>query len=129
MIDNQRMPRQSTTKKAIAPVSIVPRQSSTPSLSPAPTQSSVSAPTFGQTLKEGFAFGTGSAIAHRVVGAIFGPMTATATTPVTATAATAATATPPVSEKTPYEQCLAEHYDSDPLGFCAHLLKRETLNQ
>ena len=114
------MPRQSTTKKAIAPVTIVPRQSSTPSLSPAPTQSSVSTPTFGQTLKEGFAFGTGSAIAHRVVGAIFGPLTA---------AATATPATPRVSEKTPYEQCLAEHYDSDPLGFCAHLLKRETLNQ
>jgi hypothetical protein len=108
MIDNQRMPRQSTTKKAIAPVSIVPRQSS-----------SVSAPTFGQTLKEGFAFGTGSAIAHRVVGAIFGPRTENA--PATAPATPA--------KATPYEQCLAEHYDSDPLGFCAHLLKRETLNQ
>ena len=110
------MPRQSTTKKAIAPVTIVPRQSSTP----VPLPTSVSTPTFGQTLKEGFAFGTGSAIAHRVVGAIFGPLTA---------AATATPAAPRVSEKTPYEQCLAEHYDNDPLGFCAHLLKRETLNQ
>lgn len=114
------MPRQTATKKAIAPVTIVPRQSSTP----VPLPTSVSTPTFGQTLKEGFAFGTGSAIAHRVVGAIFGPLTAAAT----ATPATPATA-PRVSEKTPYEQCLAEHYDSDPLGFCAHLLKRETLNQ
>jgi hypothetical protein len=123
MIDNQRMPRQSTTKKAIAPVTIVPRQSSTPvpPPMPMPVPTSVSTPTFGQTLKEGFAFGTGSAIAHRVVGAIFGPLTAAPSA--------APAAAPRVSEKTPYEQCLAEHYDSDPLGFCAHLLKRETLNQ
>ena len=113
------MPRQSTTKKAIAPVSIVPRQSSTPVPTPMQIPTSVSTPTFGQTLKEGFAFGTGSAIAHRVVGAIFGPLTAAPVAP----------APPRVSEKTPYEQCLAEHYDSDPMGFCAHLLKRETLNQ
>ena len=34
-----------------------------------------SQPSFGQTLKEGFALGTGSAIAHRVIGSIFGAPT------------------------------------------------------
>jgi hypothetical protein len=32
-------------------------------------------PSFGQTMKEGFSLGVGSAIAHRVVGAIFGAPT------------------------------------------------------
>lgn len=32
-------------------------------------------PSFGQTLKEGFALGTGSAIAHRVVSSVFGAPT------------------------------------------------------
>ena len=67
----------------------MPRTSSTPqkrqTSSPVPFQNPLSnvghptpsAPSFGQTLKEGFAFGTGSAIAHR----IFNPFT-TAAVPV-----------------------------------------------
>lgn len=39
------------------------------SLAPMPTSA---APSFGQTLKEGLAFGSGQAIAHRLVGSIFG---------------------------------------------------------
>ena len=31
------------------------------------------APTLGQTVKEGFGLGLGSAVAHRVVGAVLGP--------------------------------------------------------
>ncbi len=33
-------------------------------------------PTFGQTLKDGLAFGTGQAFAHRMVGSLFGTTTA-----------------------------------------------------
>jgi hypothetical protein len=32
-------------------------------------------PTLGQTIKEGFGYGVGSAVAHRVVGAFLGPQT------------------------------------------------------
>lgn len=38
-----------------------------------PTWYSAPAPTLGQTVKEGFGLGLGSAVAHRVVGAVLGP--------------------------------------------------------
>uniref|UniRef100_A0A6C0DBP4 CHCH domain-containing protein n=1 Tax=viral metagenome TaxID=1070528 RepID=A0A6C0DBP4_9ZZZZ len=123
------MPRQSST----APVSSS-RKAPVPFSSPVPAP----APSFGQTLKEGFAFGTGSAIAHRVVGAIFGPVFGSgsgsgsgSSSGSGSTPTPQATLTPQATQSYPtaYEQCLAEHRESDPLGYCAHLLKREALNQ
>ena len=51
------------------------------------------APTLGQTIKQGFGFGIGNAIAHRIFGSR--------------------------KEPTPYEQCIAEHRDD--AAVCAHL--------
>jgi hypothetical protein len=71
----------------------MPRTSSTPSRSthsksltvPRAAQSTPqyipSTPSFGQTLKEGFALGTGSAIAHRVVSSVLGAPTVTMNSP------------------------------------------------
>lgn len=66
----------------------MPRTSSTPSKSvstvahpPSVRHYTPAAPTFGQTLKEGFALGTGSAIAHRVVSSVFGAPTVNVTAP------------------------------------------------
>lgn len=46
---------------------------------PAPVSASaplpVASPTLGQTIKEGFGYGVGSAVAQRVVGAFLGPQT------------------------------------------------------
>lgn len=70
-----------------------------------PTHSS---PSLFQTVKEGFSFGLGSAIAHRIVGGLF--------------------ASPPGQTKerviTEYEQCLIEHRDfGDSTAMCSYLLK------
>jgi hypothetical protein len=94
-----KMPRSSSSKpshssvKSSAPVVYSPPSSSITSLTPP-------APTFGQTLKEGFAFGTGSALAHR----FFNPFpTATAsTTP----GITPQTKKPCEAEQIAFETCL-----------------------
>ena len=74
--------------------------------------STVSKPSLMQTVKEGVGFGVGSALAHRLVGGLFGP----------------SKPQPPPQEvtrrPTEYEQCLAEHRDfADSTAFCSYLLK------
>ena len=81
--------------------STVPRN--IPSVSPAPNS-------LGTLVKEGFAWGLGNAVAHRVFGSIW-PSAAPATTVV-----------PPVQlpTKTPeYQQCMQDFND---LAACKHLL-------
>jgi hypothetical protein len=56
-------------------------------------------PTFGQTIKEGIAFGVGQSVAHRAIGAIFGSP-ATQEKSVTIIAA----------EKPEYTQCMKETF-------------------
>jgi hypothetical protein len=89
------MPRTSTSRPA--PVAYKPAPP--PAVyKPAP----LPAPSFGQTIKEGFGFGFGNAIAQRVATSIFGaPKIQTERVP------------------TAYEQCIAEHRDDAAL--CAHL--------
>ena len=52
-------------------------------------------PTFGQTIKEGIAFGIGQSVAHRAIGAIFG---------------SSATQNNSVPEKPEYIQCMKETF-------------------
>ena len=58
-----KMPRSSTSQKKINPP---PAVFSNPLSSVANHAPTYTPPTFGQTIKEGLAFGTGSAIAHRI---------------------------------------------------------------
>ena len=67
-------------------------------------------PTLGQTIKEGFGFGVGNAIAQRVVTGFFGAPKI------------AVTAVP-----TAYEQCIAEHRDD--VALCAHLAEKKSQGQ
>jgi hypothetical protein len=55
-------------------------------------------PSFGQTLKEGLAFGVGQGIAHRVVGHVFGG------------AGSNATASKSSSDNPEYTQCMQESF-------------------
>jgi hypothetical protein len=75
------MPRTSSTStpKKSPPISNYPAPFKNPYSSVANVQPS--APTFGQTLKEGFALGTGSALAHRAIGSIFGAPTVNISAP------------------------------------------------
>lgn len=70
----------------------------------------VAAPTLGQSLKDGFGLGFGSAIAQRMVSGIFG-------------APTIQTVAAP-RETTAFEQCVAEHRDD--IALCAHLAESIT---
>ncbi len=89
------MPRSSSSKpshstvKSSAPVVYTPPSSSITSLTPP-------APTFGQTLKEGLAFGTGSALAHRFINSY----------PTAAAAAPGVTKKPCEAEQIAFETCL-----------------------
>jgi hypothetical protein len=67
------------------------------------------APTFGQSIKDGFGMGVGSAIAHRMVSGLFGAPT------VNTVAAAAPTA---------FEQCIAEHRDD--IALCSHLAEKKS---
>ena len=58
------------------------------------------APSFGQTMKEGFGLGVGSAIAHRVVGSILGAPT------VNVTQASAPISHPCDKERVAFESCM-----------------------
>jgi len=91
----------------------MPRKSSNPPPVPykhAPVTATVTVPrpSFGQTLKEGLAFGVGQGIAHRVVGHVFGGAASNAT----ASNATAsnATASKPSSDNPEYTQCMQESF-------------------
>lgn len=65
-------------------------------------------PSFGQTFKEGLAFGAGSSIAHSVIRSITGATVQPTTTPQIT-----------VGE---YNQCMADYNDK---AACAHLLDKE----
>jgi hypothetical protein len=60
------------------------------------------APTFGQTLKEGLAFGTGSALAHR----FFNPFPTTVSSAATPAASVPQSKKPCDSEQIAFESCL-----------------------
>jgi hypothetical protein len=86
----------------------MPRRSSNPIVS-TPQKTNVPAivvpkPSFLQTIKDGFAFGTGSAVAHRVVGSIFGSPAHTQVQPEGQ-----------VNEKRniEYEQCMKDYNNRD----------------
>ena len=67
-------------------------------------------PSMLTVIKEGFGFGVGSAVAHRVMGSIFG---------------TQVQAPQPPLRNIEYEQCLAEHTDFvDGTSYCAYLLNK-----
>jgi len=72
----------------------------------------VSKPSIFASLKDGFGFGVGSAVAHRVVDAIMKPA-------------------PQVQKQTTaYEACLAQHTDFvDSSSYCAGLLKAKDNTQ
>lgn len=70
-----------------------------------------SAPTFGQTLKEGFALGTGSAIAHRMISSVFGAPTVNVQTP----SSSQAVQQPCEKERTAFENCMKTKSTDD---FC-----------
>jgi len=66
------------------------------------------------TVKEGFSFGVGSAIAHRVVGGLFGLGSGSGPQPQS----------PPPIRNIEYEQCLSEHTNVvDGTSYCAYLLR------
>jgi hypothetical protein len=69
----------------------------------------VYAPTLGQSLKDGFGLGFGSAIAQRMVSGIFGAPTIQTV--------------PAKAEPTAFEQCVAEHRDD--VAICAHLAQNK----
>jgi hypothetical protein len=64
------------------------------------TPSVPTAPSFGQTMKEGFGLGVGSAVAHRVVASIFGAPTVNVTQPV------ATNNQPCDKERVAFENCM-----------------------
>lgn len=88
------MPRSQTSRHLPAP------QSKVNTIIPA------AAPTLGQSLKDGFGLGMGSAIAHRMVSGIFGSPSVTVQ-----------------REPTAFEQCVAEHRDD--VALCAHLAEKK----
>lgn len=67
-------------------------------------------PTLGQSIKDGFGLGIGSAIGQRIVSGIFGAPTV------------AVTAAPAPREPTAFEKCVAEkRLAHDDIALCAHL--------
>lgn len=83
-----------------------------PRIIPAPSVPVPSGPSFGQTMKEGFALGAGQAIAHRVVGSFF---------------SSPPSAAPPAATKHSIQeqawfQCLKENnFSQNSQEYCAHL--------
>lgn len=63
------MPRSQSSKPIVHPPTVFPNPMSSVA-KPIPT---LPASSFGQTMKEGLAFGAGSAISHRFINSIFGP--------------------------------------------------------
>jgi hypothetical protein len=79
-----------------------------------PKVSAATSPGLGQIVKEGMAFGVGNAVAHSVIGRLFGGSSSVAATPAAAPAAA------PVSEKLQYTQCLELTKGNHEV--CEHLL-------
>lgn len=67
-------------------------------------------PSLGQSIKDGFGLGIGSAIGHRIVSGIFGAPTVNV-----------AAAAP--REPTAFEKCVADHRDD--IALCAHLAEKQ----
>jgi hypothetical protein len=100
------MPR--SAQKKYAPAVIKPM---TPVKPPVPAQQN----SMLSTVKEGFSFGVGSAIAHRVVGGLFG----------LGSGSPGPQPPQPPIRNIEYEQCLAEHTNVvDGTAFCAYLLTK-----
>jgi len=117
------MPRQQQSKgKSIqvkSPIVVQKQQKSPMTIGP---RTNSSTPSLGQIVKEGFSFGLGSAVAHRLVGSLFGststvyPITPSDDTnsqkpsdPVVQTARSiGASATQDMSGQIDYLQCLKE---------------------
>jgi hypothetical protein len=77
--------------------------------------SSVKPTSMLSTVKDGFSFGVGSAIAHRVVGGLFGSGQVQPQSQ--------SQSQPPLRNRE-YEQCLSEHSNVvDGTAFCAYLLR------
>lgn len=95
------------SKSRIAPSRPVPApQSTVSSVMPLP---SGTGPTLGQSIKDGFGLGIGSAIGHRIVSGIFGAPTVNVTTAP--------------REPTAFEKCISEHRDD--VALCAHLAEKK----
>lgn len=76
------MPRTSSTPSRSTPSRSTPSKSVLPvAHPPSITHYTPSAPTLGQSMKEGFGLGAGSAIAQRVVSSVFGAPTINVATP------------------------------------------------
>ena len=78
----------------------MPRKSNLPvRYKSAPPAIQIARPSFGQTLKEGIAFGAGQSIAHRAIGILVG--------------GSAPTERVQVSEKPEYVQCMRESKNNE----------------
>jgi len=95
------MPLQKRKAKASIPISLLHQER----------------PTFGTIMKEGFAFGVGNSIAHR----IFGPTVSTVPTPIATPIATPTPTPTPitVSNNLEYVQCMKESQNN--VEACKHL--------
>ena len=71
----------------------------------------IAPPSLGQSIKDGFGLGMGSAIGQRLVSSLFGTPTIQI-----------APAPAPKREITAFEQCIAEHRDD--VAVCAHLAEK-----
>ena len=104
-----KMPRSQSrqTKPTTLPTSLPRNQPA----SIANTSLHVEQPTFGQTMKQGFGFGAGSAIAHNMIGALLTPS-------ISAPAPSDKKVTPPCEkELLAYQVCLKTMSSDD---FCGH---------
>lgn len=119
------MPRSSSSKHTSSSQH-PPGRIQTPTHPPAPPSAPPSAPTpppaptptppsLGQTVKEGFVFGAGSAIAQNTIHSLFGTWFRTHKTPTQMNEAPSA-----------YQQCLSEHREMiDASAFCVEHLKQK----
>jgi len=120
------MPRSSSSKRTSSsqhppgriltpthPPAPTPPPASTSPPAPAPTPPP--APSLGQTLKEGFAFGAGSAIAQNILNTL-----------LLGTFRTHKTPTQMNEPPSAYQQCLSEHREMiDASAFCVEHLKQK----
>lgn len=104
------MPRRPSQSPIRSP--IVPK----PTISSPPVTYTPKGPTFGQSIKDGFGFGLGSAIAHRIIGP--------APVVVQHQPAPAATPLPQTSGPPEYERCMKESFNNAEL--CKEYLASKT---
>lgn len=110
-VETSKMPRSEVRRqttfhtKPQYPVSIKPQGSLVPSVP-------LTTPSFGQVLKEGIGFGAGSAIGHRIVGAVLGaPSTPVSTSTAPPTLPVEAPSGKCTTERKAFELCLKTKSD------------------